>query len=606
MVKKINSNPLEIEEIFLDDFLKKRKDNPEVMARKIEFPLKKKTFLFFLIFNFFVLIFILAYAFNLQILNYQKYDELSLKNKFLNLKIKSERGIIYDRNMKQLVVNEVSFSLWEGSVLLKENLSHQELILAETSVDGLGGAEIKKQIQRNYLGEEGLSHILGYLGKISSDELQKFGKDYEIQDYVGKEGIEKEYEKVLAEKKGILEIERDVKGREISKKIKEEPRSGNNLVLSLDVELEKKVREVLEKHIQQAETEEGAGVTIVLDPRNGDILASVSLPYFDNNLFAQGISQKELEELNKQIGNPQLNRVLGGLYPVGSIIKPLLGIAGLEEGIITENTTLFCPLELCVENQYTKELECFADWVFHGNTAITKAIAESVNTFFFMLGGGYDAPKSADYRLPKHFEGLGAWKIKEWLERFGWGQKTEIDLPGEIAGRVPDPDWKESYFKTPVSKKWYLGDTYNLSIGQGYLAITPLQVISAFQSIINDGRIFQPRLVQKIGETILEPKILKQVDTSEKTIDIIKTAMRQAVTSPDGCASYLHSLPIKVGAKTGTAETGKKEVYHNWVVVFAPYENPEIIMLVMVENVKGTRILAQKIAYEILDWYFSN
>ncbi len=634
--RKINSVPLEIEEIFLDNLLKKRKDDPQSETRKIESPLEESKFSNFLIFSAFLLLLILGYSFNLQVLNYKKYDELSLRNKFLDLKIKAERGIIYDTNMKQLVFNETSFDLWartslpektlkkiskitnipqdqleekiagglEEWVLLKEALSHQELVFFETETNDLDDIKIKKQIKRNYFEEKGLSHILGYLGKISPDEFKEFGKDYQIQDYVGKEGLERQYESVLAEKKGILEIEKDAKGEEIFQKIKSEPQSGSNLVLNIDIELEKKISEVLERSIKNGQAK--AGVIVVLNPENGAVLSSVSLPSFDNNLFAQGISQKELEKLNEDPNNPQLNRALGGVYPVGSTIKPFLGVAGLEEKVITEETNLFCPLDLCLENKYSEELECFSDWKFHGYTSIKKAIAESVNPFFYMLGGGYDAPSSVDIRLPKHFEGLGVLKIESWLKKFGWGEKTGVDLPGEVKGRVPSPDWKEEYFETALSQKWYLGDTYNLSIGQGYILVSPIQVASAFQAIANGGRIFKPKLVKKIDEETVRPEILKEAFIQPESINIIKEGMRQAVSLPSGSAYYLNSLPVKVGAKTGTAETGKEEVYHNWISVFAPYDNPEIVMVIMIEDVQGVQALTQIAAYEILDWYFSN
>lgn len=654
---ELEHKPLEIEEIFLDDFLKKRGENSEVLERKIEAPLKKRVFWLFSFLGIVLFLFLIASSFKLQILGYEKYNTLSLGNKFLNLQIKAERGVIYDRNMTQLVFNTATFDLYsrpsklpeekeerekvltkvseitnlslsdleeeikedsQDLVLLSANLPSRQLILIETQIENLPGIEIKKKVKRNYLPEKSLSHILGYLGKISSQELENLGQGYEIENYVGKEGLEKEYEKILAEVKGILEIERDAQGRVISQKIKQNPCSGNSLVLTLDLDLQKKITQTLTEILRGGEGT--AAASLALDPNSGEILASVSLPTFNNNLFAQGISQKDLEALNQDPRNPQLNRVIGGVYPIGSTIKPLIGIAALEEEIIKEETTFFCPLELCLEHKYTKELECYSDWKFHGLTSIKKAIAESVNPFFYIIGGGYEAPKSADPRLPRYFEGLGSKKIAQWLRNFNFGEKTGIDLPGEVAGRVPDPEWKENYFsdRPRAQQLWYLGDTYNLAIGQGYILVSPLQVAVAFQAIANQGEIFKPRLVKKnlssdeecspnqdFKEEEIEKEILKEISISPESIEIARGGMRQAVTSPSGSAFSLNDLAVKVAVKTGTAQTPKEDVYHNWITLFAPYEKPEILLVIVIENVKGTRVVAQKAAREIIEWYFS-
>jgi penicillin-binding protein 2 len=233
-----------------------------------------------------------------------------------------------------------------------------------------------------------------------------------------------------------------------------------------------------------------------------------------------------------------------------------------------------------------------------------------------MIGGGYDAPpissKYFDSRLPRHFEGLGVERINKYLRLFGLGKETGIDLPGEVEGRVPTPEWKKNYFKDPVNQKWYLGDTYNLSIGQGFILATPLQIATAFQAIANGGKIFKPKIAKEILDAEgkvkkeLNPEILKENFVSKESLRIAKEGMCQAVSSPSGSAFYLSTLPVKVCAKTGTAQIyPKKEIYHNWITVFGPSENPEILLTVVIEEVKGTRIVAQKVAKQILEWYFS-
>jgi len=230
-----------------------------------------------------------------------------------------------------------------------------------------------------------------------------------------------------------------------------------------------------------------------------------------------------------------------------------------------------------------------------------------------MIGGGYTRPEFADLRLPGRFEGLGIEKIKEYLQVFGLGEKTGIDLPGELEGRVPDPEWKENYFANQprAQQIWYIGDTYNLSIGQGYLLVTPIQVASAFSAIANGGILYRPKIVDKIigseKELVIEEKkseIIRQDFINQVNLEIIRQGMRQAVASPAGSAFMLNSLPVEAAAKTGTAQIGSEDIYQNWVTVFAPYDNPEIVLTVLIEKVKGTRIAAQKVAQEVLEWYF--
>ncbi len=640
-MKKIKIRTIEIEDVFLDGMIRKNEEDFEIKDKKIENPLRKRAFLIILAAGFFSFFFLSAYSFKLSIIDHQKYNQEWVNNRFVDKKIKAERGIIYDRNKKPLVENIDSFSLCANTakidgktlsviskilgisqkeiekkinskknnqekIILKKNLKREEIILLETKKNELNGIEIKKATKRRYLGGIEFSQIIGYLGKISKKEIEK-KEGYKANDFIGKTGIEKEYENYLVEKKGIIEIERDAKGNIIAEKTKELPRSGNDLVLTIDYGLEKKSAEALNEFLSKGIGT--GGVVIAIDPRNGDILSLVSSPSFDNNLFSKGISPDELKKINSQKGKPQFNRAISGLYPTGSVIKPLISIAALEEKIVNENTKIFCPLKLCLENKYSKNLECFADWKFHGWTDVKKAIAGSVNPFYYMVGGGYVRPKEADKRLPKRFKGLGPEKIKEWLEKFNWGKKTLIDLPGEKTGRIPSPEWKKNHFKSPIAKIWHTGDTYNLSIGQGYIMITPIEVAAAFQAIANDGTIYQPRVVKEIisgkKEKEIKPNVLNSGFFNNYFGKIVKEGMRMAVVSEEGTAPLLRNLPVAAAAKTGTAQTPRKDTYHNWIVAFAPYDKPKIVLVVLVENVKGEHIIAQKVAQEILSWYFS-
>ncbi len=640
--RKIKSRAKEIgiEEISLDSFLKKQKQDFEMYDKKIEVPLTKQVFLVFIFICFILFGLLWALCFHLQITQGNDYKLLSERNKFAVLKLQASRGVIYDKNLEQLVWNQSSFDLVLNISKLPEdeikktniiknvsdiigsevdlnadkgiitrNLSYRALISLQAEPEKFPGFEIRENSIRRYEESCDLAHVLGYMGKIKTSELEEC-ENCSILDYVGREGLEKSYENILKERKGEIQIEKTVQGKEISRKIIKYPESGNSLVLNLDFSLQKKVDEELREAMEKVGSEKGA--VVALDPRNGNILALISLPTFNNNLFAQGISQEEFDNLNQDKRNPQINRAISGLYPTGSAIKPLIASAALEEGVVEEDTQLYCPLNLCLENIYSKEKECFVDWKFHGLSDIKRALAESINPFFYIIGGGYIRPSFADLRLPKHFIGLGVDKIKEYLEKFGLGQKTGIDLPGEVQGRVPDAEWKEKYFANQARAQqiWYLGDTYNLSIGQGYFLATPIQIASAFSAIANNGTLYKPKLVDRVINSEKElveeinPEIISNNFIKQENLDIVRQGMRQSVSLPSGSAFSLNSLPVEVATKTGTAQIGSKEIYEEWVGTFAPYQNPEIVLVVLIEEVPGMQRASLKASKEILNWYF--
>lgn len=592
-----NSEEIHLEEIFLDDFVKKRDEHLEISDKRIETPLGGRAiYLAFFIFTTLLAV-LWLFSFKAQIIEGEQYETLAQKNKYLFLDLGAQRGVIYDRSFRQLVWNEIRFDLYSNvdAAIIERDISLDRVIFFETNQEESNGLTVKKVKKRKY--QDGLSHILGYLGKVSLGELAEEGSTYGAEDLVGREGLERSFEEQLREKKGRIEIERDALNREISRRVLENPKSGNSLSLHLDVDLQEKLIQSLSNVLDMVGSKKGAAVA--LDPASGGVLALVSLPSFSNNLFSQGISREELEKINQDPQNPQLNRVIAGTYPAGSTIKPLIAAAALEEGVITETTVIYCPLEICVEHRYTGEKECYEDWTFHGLSDVKRAIAESVNTFFYTIGGG-----------DKGFKGLGIKRIADWLSLFGWGQETGIDLEGEVVGRIPTPAWKEAYFTNPQNKLWYLGDTYNLSIGQGSLLATPLQVAVSFSALVNGGKLLKPQLVKQIineekkviGELPVE--VVRQDFISQETLAIVEQGMRQAVSSEQGSAHILASLPVKAGAKTGTAQTSKKDVYHNWVTVFAPVDNPEIVLTVVIEEVKGQRLAALLVARDILTWFF--
>ncbi len=624
---------IEVEDIFWDTLAKSREKETDITNIKLEVPLKRANFFVLMVLVSALFLFLTSFIFYFQIFENSNYKTQAQNNNSLIAHFSAERGIIYDRNMTQLVKNEATFDLYLNAenlpssttietalnnlaglidigfvattskqILVKENLSQMDLVLLETKKNQMPFLEIKKHTVRHYEANACLGHILGYLGK-------------DFSDYIGKAGVEKTYENILKEKKGVIQIERDALGNELSQKIISQPSSGDHLVLSLDLSLQQKALAALSQAL--ADINGSKGVVIALNPQNGDVLAFVSMPCFDNNLFSVGITQSDLDKLNANKSNPLLDRAISGLYPTGSSIKPFMAVAGLEEKIITPITSLYCPASLCVENQYQKgTANCYPDNKFHGWTNVKRAIAESVNPFFYMVGGGYQSPgpNSKFYvsEMPNNFTGLGIARVKKYLNLFGFGEKTGNDLPSEQEGRVPDPAWKQNYFKTALEQKWYLGDTYNLSIGQGYLLATPLQLAVGYASIANGGKLIHPHLAKSFLSstssiaTDFIPETTRENFISTSTLEVVRAGMRQTVTSPAGNAFSLNTLPVAVAAKTGTAQSyGKAEIYNNWIGVFAPYENPQIVLVVMIEEVPGLRGSAQQTAKSILNWYFS-
>ncbi|MFC1629889.1 penicillin-binding transpeptidase domain-containing protein, partial [Patescibacteria group bacterium] len=292
---------------------------------------------------------------------------------------------------------------------------------------------------------------------------------------------------------------------------------------------------------------------------------------------------------------PLFNRAIAGLYPTGSTIKPLIASAALQEKIIKPQKELHCQGGIMIPHRYDPDIiYSFKDWKTHGFTDTRKAIAESCNVYFYTIGGGYG-----------NQEGLGPNKIKKYLEFFGWAETTDIDLPGEAKGSIPNPAWK----KENKGENWWDGDTYNLSIGQGDILVTPLQVTAAFSAVVNGGYLLEPQVVQKIVDSeknLVETKqiqIVRENFIDFENLKIIREGMRGTVTY--GTATLLNSLPVEAAAKTGTAQSSKPDYFHNWITVFAPYDDPQIVLTIVIEDVKELQALPIPLAKEILNWYFS-
>jgi penicillin-binding protein 2 len=364
-----------------------------------------------------------------------------------------------------------------------------------------------------------------------------------------------------------------------------EPEQGSHVVLFIERGLQKRIIDELTTAMAARGVTKGAAVA--LDPRSGAVRALVSLPGYDNNLFSSGISADEYRALVEAEDQPLFNRAIAGLYPPGSTVKPFLAVAGLEQGVIDESTTVLANGSITVAGQ------TFGDWRVHGLVNLTKALAVSSNIFFYALGGGYG-----------DLEGLGPFRIKEYLSRFRLDERTGIDLPGERQGFIPDPEWK----KEIKNESWYIGDTYNTSIGQGFVSVSPLELAVSTAAIANGGTILRPRLVKGTAQgdintlALTEPEIVASSIASTTALAAARKGMRESVLS--GYTRTLQQVPVPVAAKTGTAENIPGMEPHAWVAAFAPYENPEILLVLLVENGGLGSDTVVPVAQKVLSWYF--
>jgi penicillin-binding protein 2 len=595
-------------------------------AAKMEWPLRRSSSLWFLAFMCLALMILGGRVFYLNIVKGGEYRAIALRNSLRAQIIPAPRGIMYDTTGKPLVYNvpsmdavfipadipshndqreriktlvaetfSVDSTIFSEAmnqsdqksvlpVLIKARISQEETLLYLSRRNELPGIGLYKTMERNYT--EGLifSHILGYEGKIRKEELATH-PEYFLTDSIGKQGIEKSYESELRGKHGFRRVEVDAFGQ-IKKDLGVvQPIPGQDLILNIDADLQKRIFDSLQTILEKNNLKRAAAVA--MDPRNGAVRALVSLPSFDNNLFAAGISSMEYNKLISDPSEPLFNRAIAGAYPPGSTIKPVLAAAALSEKIINEQTQIESRGGISVGNFY------FGDWKAHGFTDIRRAIAVSSDVFFYSIGGGYGGIK-----------GLGMDRMKQYEELFGYGAKTGIDIPGEVTGLIPDAVWK----KEKIGERWYIGDDYNASIGQGFVTATPLQVLNSIVAIANGGTLYAPRIVSQIRSsdgkvTAIPSQILRQHFIDPDILQIVREGMRETVT--EGTAQQLQDVSVAVAGKTGTAQFGTDDRTHGWFVSFAPYDAPELALIVLVEGQGDEGYNAVPVSKEVYRWYFS-
>lgn len=574
-----------------------------------------------------ILVLRLAY---LQFSQYKRYATLSLKNQMSIIPIAPPRGIIVDKNgivlaenvpvyvleavperiknltetlekLKQLLpsitdddIDNFNHARSQNHgyvpIPLKLKLSQEEVAVFASNQYQFPGVNIKARLMRYYPLAEITSHFLGYVGRISEQELQQVNNtNYRATNFIGKAGIEKYYEDLLHGQVGYQQVETDVSGRTLRVLSKQTPISGAKIVLTIDSRLQKVAYQAMQ---------DKRGAVVAMNVKNGDILAMVSSPSYDPNLFVNGISNKDYQLLSNTQDRPLFNRAVRGLYPPASTVKPFIAIAGLEKGVVTPDTTIYDPGWYRLPGVR----HIYHDWkrTGHGVTNIKRAITVSCDTYFFQLGNK-----------------MGISAIEDMLSQFGYGQLSHVDLYEEAPGLVPSPAWKRS----SKGVSWYPGDTLITAIGQGFTLASPLQIANAAASLSQHGRRFRPHLLSKARDD--HGKIHPFVPVEEYPIQlknnenwtIVIEAMRQVLVSNEGTGyRFGRNTPYTLAAKTGTAQVFGGNQYekkrntkipealrdHSVFMAFAPVEKPEIALAVLVEN----DVVASNVARKVMDAYF--
>ena len=450
------------------------------------------------------------------------------------------------------------------SIQIKSNVDYSMIVQVAENIDSLPGVSWHSKPVRNYVDTRSFSHIIGYVGDITTDELTRFyNKGYTSNSIIGKAGIEKQYDEILRGTDGVESRTVDAKGRYIENTtVVTPPKMGNNLVLTIDKRIQKLAEDALGPRI---------GAAVVLKPATGEVLAMVSYPFFDQNIFGKEISSSIAKELFENPNKPLLNRAVDAAYPPASTFKVIMNTAILNEKAFSPETTVPCLGEIEYGNRVFR---CHIRKPGHGKLALNEALAKSCDVYYWTVCRDY----------------LGADKVVDYAKRFGLGQSTGIDLPSQSEGFVPSPKWKERRFH----EKWLNGDTMNMSIGQGFTLASPLQVANMACMVINNGVIYKPHLLKEIrdpssGEVIktVQPEILHKENIGQEIFQQVRQAMN--LVTIQGEARYPMKNPMfRFAGKTGTAEVGLHDRWHSWMVAYGPYDAPPkdiIVVSVIVEAV---------------------
>ncbi|MFK5986227.1 MAG: penicillin-binding protein 2 [Pseudomonadota bacterium] len=585
-----------------------------------------------------------ARLYYLQIIKNQHYSTLSTNNRVTIQAIPPIRGLIYDTKGEVLAENIPSFNLHLipekvknlsqtlellstivnldesdikrfnrqvkrkhrfESVPIKFHLSDEEVAILAVNRHRLPGVEVEAQLSRHYPYGKETAHVVGYVGRINEKELKKLVADgkttnYSGTNYIGKLGVEKSYEQELLGKVGFQQVETDVRGRVLRVLKRTDPIPGKDLYLNIDIKLQQ---------VAMKAFGDENGALVAIDPNNGDVLSMVSMPSYDANLFVNGIGYKAYKELNTSEARPLFNRAILGSYPPGSTTKPFLALAGLELDDILADEEIYCPGFYRLKGKQHK----YRDWKKwgHGKTDMHKAIVQSCDVYFYSLA----------YRL-------GIDKMYHFMSLFGFGQRSGIDIPGERGGLMPSRKWK----RKAKGQAWFPGETLITGIGQGYMLVTPVQLAAAVAALAHKGLLYQPQLLKSISVLDASGKTLQQSVEASLTSAIplknkanwrfIAQAMKDVIHSNRGTARRLDKkgMAYTIAGKTGTAqvftvaqdseykekELEKKLRDHALFVAFAPVENSQISIAVIVENGGHGGSVAAPIAGKVIEYYLTN
>ncbi len=634
--KHYHLSNLSVEEILVDKHAKTFEENFERLERPIS---KNRVFRFF-VFSLLCILVILSRVFYLNIIKGQENYIISEKNRTRYILIKAPRGIIYDRYHNAIVSNKTSLSLillprdfFDTNLPSKDLIVNQissifnldikeieaiikkidefsyEPILIKTNITSdmarLFESDIKKENRlgfyiiedytRAYGDEYAFTHVVGYTGRMSEEDVKNYPQ-YPIADLIGKYGIESKYEKYLHGLSGKQMMEVDARSKINPELGIIDPEPGNRLITTIDKDLQEFVYKSLQKTADKLGLKKGTA--IMANPKTGEILAMVSIPSINADAFSSGSPKNIIQETLTSKFNPFINRAISGLYSPGSTIKPLVALAALMEKTINPEDNIKDVDAIVIPNKYNPDKpSIFKDWKNHGLVNMRTAIAYSCNIYFYALGGGY-----------KDIPGLGITRLKKYWELFHLGSKLGIDLENEKDGNLPDPEYKKRV--NPDNPLWLLGDTYNVSIGQGDLLLTPLQIAYYIGSIANHGKIMKPYVVSEIldddNKVIFKqtPIVIKNVNIPQDYLDIVLDGMRKVVTL--GSGQLMKTIPFEVAGKTGSAQIQGNTKTNAIFAGFAPYKDPEVLILVLLEEPPEGSVVTIPLVDEILRYYYNN
>ena len=557
--------------------------------------------------------------FQTQVIKGRDYRARSENNRMRLIRLEAPRGDIFDRSGILLATNRPAYHVYlipedfdpeelpmlskllslSGEeirlrtavsryasftpVLVKQDVSKEVAMQIEEQRPKLGGVLIQVQFIRTYpLGKIG-AHTIGYVGKISKEEYAERDRSvYHFDSWIGRVGIEREYDLVLRGEDGGRQLEVNAKGVPIRLLSEQKPKGGSNVRLTLDTKLEALLRPLLGDR---------RGAILVMDLKTGNLLADISTPVFDPNAFVSPSRQAERLSLIRAKERPLFDRGFNGLYPPGSVFKLVTAMAGLETGVITPHTTFQCPGYFRL-NPNSRKFKCWFE-EGHGRIDLYTAIERSCNVYFYQVG-----------RL------VGSKRLAAYARKIGFGSSSEIDLP-TASGLVPDEDWKNERYQDP----WYAGETISFAIGQSYLLVSPLQILRLISTVATDGRVSGPKLVLEPASNHFIPKNKKILELGKNalvrdihptTFRVLRQAMLQAVASDKGTAQFARVDFGKLAAKTGTAQAPPGDA-HAWFGGFYPYEDPQIGVVVFVERGRSGGITAARIAKEVVEqWSLSH